>query len=256
MKLKTFSDLLIFKTEANLRAEISRYYLNYLWWVFNPLSSMLVFYLVFGIFLDRDTPHFVAFLLCGITSWQWFASTVNNASGSIFQGRGLMLQVDIPKIFFPLEVLLRDTFKHVFVLALLLVFLVFYPTPTGPTWLALPILLLIQFIINAALAVLCAALVPFIPDLTFIISTLINLAFFGSGIFYSIEQVILPEHRFIIYLNPMAGLIKNYREILIYGNWPDWTYLLWVFIGGTILLSFAIWLVARLDHVYPRVCHQ
>ena len=96
MKIKTFKDLLIFKTAANLRAEVSRYYLNYLWWIFNPLSTMLVFYLVFGIFLNRGTPHYVGFLLCGITSWQWFANTVNNAAGSIYGGKGLMLQVTYP----------------------------------------------------------------------------------------------------------------------------------------------------------------
>lgn len=256
MKTKTFFDLLVFKTGANLRTEVSRYYLNYLWWVFNPLSSMLVFYVVFGIMLDRGTEHFVAFLLCGLTSWQWFANTVNNASASIYQGRGLMLQVNIPKIFFPLEVLLRDSFKQLFVLGLLLFFLFFYPTPVSSTWIALPILLLVQFIINAGLALLCAALVPFVPDLKFVIGTLIQLAFFGSGIFFSVEQVVLPEHRFIVYLNPMAGLIKNYREILIYSHWPDWTYLMWVTIGGLALLSGAVYMTFRLDHYYPRICQQ
>lgn len=256
MKTKTFFDLLVFKTGANLRTEVSRYYLNYLWWVFNPLSSMLVFYVVFGIMLDRGTEHFVAFLLCGITSWQWFSNTVNNASNSIYAGRGLMLLVNIPKIFFPLEVLFRDSFKHLFVLALLLTFLTIYPTPTGMTWIALPALLAIQFIINAAFAMLCAALVPFVPDLKFVIQTVIHLAFFGSGIFFSIEDVVLPEHRFIIYLNPMAGLIKSYREILIYANWPDWTYLLWVTVGGVLLLTLSASLIFKFDHTYPRICQQ
>lgn len=256
MKTKTFVDLLIFKTRANLCTEVSRYYLNYLWWIFNPFSSMLVFYLVFDVFLNRGTPHFVGFLLCGITSWQWFSNTVNNASGSIYGGKALMLQINIPKIFFPLEVLLRDAFKQLFALSLLLTFLTFYPTPSGTTWLALPILLAIQCIINAGFAILCAAIVPFVPDLKFVINTLLHLAFFGSGIFFSIEQVILPKHRFIIYLNPMAGLIKNYREILIYAHWPDWQYLFWVLCGGLALLAFAVWLTFRLDHVYPRVCQQ
>lgn len=256
MKLKSFIDLLIFKTEANLRAEVSKYYLNYLWWIFTPLSTMLVFYVVFGIFLNRGTTHYIAFLLCGITSWQWFANTVNNASGSILNNKGLLMQVDIPKIFFPLEILLRDSFKQIFVLVILLIFLLFYPTPVRITWLALPVLVAIQFVVNAAFAMLCAAVVPFVPDLRFVVQTLIQLAFFGSGIFYSIEQVVLPEHQFIMCINPMAGLIKNYREVLIYAHWPDWQYLLWVLTSSLLLLFIATRMLFHFDRVYPRICQQ
>lgn len=256
MRLKTFFDLLVFKTGASLRTEIAHYYVNYLWWVFTPLSSMLVYYLVFGTFLNRGTPNFVAFLLCGVTSWQWFASTVNNASGSILGGKGLMLQVNIPKVFFPLEVLLRDSFKHSFVLALLLIFLVFYPTPVTVAWLALPALLVVQFTVNAGIALLCASVVPFVPDFKIIIATCINLAFFGSGIFFSIDQVILPKHRHIIYLNPMAGLIKNYRQVLLHGQWPDWSYLGYSLAVGVVLSIIGAWVIFSFDHVYPKACQK
>jgi lipopolysaccharide transport system permease protein len=117
----------------------------------------------------------------------------------------------------------------------------------------LPVLLLIQGVLVLGVAMLCAALVPFLPDLKFIIGTALTLMFFGSGVFFNIESVVLPEHRGILYLNPMAGLITSYREILIGGNWPDWGYLLKVFASGVLILILAIGLVRRFDHVYPRV---
>ncbi len=247
---------MIFKTGANLRTEVSRYYLNYLWWVIEPVLTMGIFYLVFGIFMNRGTPHFIAFLLCGLTFWNWFARTVNNASASIMQGQGIMQQVDILKIFFPLEVILRDCFKLLFSLFLLLVFLLFYPTPTSSTWLALPLIMLVQLFFIAGVSILCAAIVPFIPDLKFIISTALQLMFFGSGVFFSIESVVLPEHQFILYLNPMAGLLRAYRQILIDNVWPNWFYLAMVFLFALMLLGFALWIIFRFDHIYPRVCQQ
>jgi lipopolysaccharide transport system permease protein len=253
---KTFFDLLIYKTGANLRTEVSRYYLNYLWWVIEPVLTMAVFYVVFGIFMNRGTEHFVAFLLCGLTFWNWFVRSMSNASTSIMGGQGLMQQVDIQKVFFPLEVVLRDCFKLLFSLTLLLVFLLFHPTPLSLTWLALPLLMLAQLCLVAGGAILCAALVPFVPDLKFIISTTLHLMFFGTGIFYNIDSVVLPEHRYLIYLNPMAGLIKAYRQVLIYDTWPDWLYLAKVFVFALLLLAFSLWLVFKLDHVYPRVCQQ
>ena len=248
--------LLFFKTSANLRTEVSQYYLNYLWWVLEPILTMAIFYVVFGVFLNRGTEHYVAFLLCGLTAWNWFARSIEHASRSIYQSRGLILQVNLSKIFFPLEVFLRDGFKHLFVLSLLLAFLVFYPTPVSVTWLALPVLLFVQALLILGISILCAALVPFLPDLSFIISTGLHLMFFGSGIFFRIEDVVLPEHQFLMYLNPMAGLLKAYRDVLIYASWPDWYYLAKVSIIAIILLAGAVWLTRKLDYIYPRVCQQ
>ena len=253
---RNFFELLIYKTGANLRTEVSRYYLNYLWWVIEPVLLMAVFYVVFGVFMNRNTEHFTAFLLCGLTFWNWFAHSVNNASSSILQGQGIMMQVDIRKVFFPLEVVLQDCFKLIFTLSLLLVFLFFVQIPFSITWLALPILMIIQLCLVLGVAVLCAALVPFVPDLKFVIAMILQLLFFGSGVFYRIDSVVLPEHRFLMYLNPMAGLLREYRQILISGMWPNWLYLSYVLMLALGVLLFSLWLISRLDHIYPKVCQQ
>lgn len=241
---------------ANLSVEVASYYLNYIWWVLEPLLMMAIFYVVFDIMLHQGTDNFVGFLLVGLAAWNWFARSVNNAKNSIHDARGLIMQVRIPKSFFPFVTVCQDGFKHLFVTALLLVFLVFYPTPISVTWLALPLLVGIQFILTLAVSMLCAAIVPFVPDLRFIVSTVLELLFFASGIFYDLDTMVIPEHQPIIYLNPMAGLIKNYRAILLYGRWPDWSYLGWVTLASILFLGLALLLLKKLDHVYPRVCQQ
>ena len=123
MDVRGFINLLIVKIQANLRNEVSRYYLNYFWWVIEPILTMMVFYVVFSILLQRGTPYFTGFLLVGITHWMWFARTIQNGSQSILQGKGLMLQINVYKAFFPLVVVGRDAFKQIFVTSLLLLFL-------------------------------------------------------------------------------------------------------------------------------------
>lgn len=255
MKSNFFS-LLTAKAYANLRTEVSRYYLNYFWWVFEPILTMLTFYLVFGIFLSNGTPNYVAFLLTGLVPWQWFANGVTQSSNSIIANRGLMLQVNISKIFFPLEIILRGTFKHLFVLTLLLFFLICYPTPVTVTWIALPVLMFIQLLYIVSIGTFCATIVPFVPDLQFIVSTIVRLGMYASGIFYNIDTVVLPKHRFIMYMNPIGGLIKSYRDILMYAKWPDWTYLGYLTIAGLILLFISTSVLRKFDHVYPRICQQ
>ena len=242
------------KTFANLKSEVSRYYLNYLWWVIEPLLMMGVFYVIFGIFLNRKTDNYVAFLLCGLTAWNWFNRTVANSAGSICGNTMLMMQFNISKLFFPLEVFLQDTFKQLFVVFLLLTFLMLHPAPVSITWLALPLLLVVQGILVLGVSVLVAAFVPFFPDLKFIVHTGLIILFFGSGIFFSIDNVVLPEHRYLMYINPMAGLIELYRDVLMYGEWPDWIYLFKVFIFSVAILIAGISVTRHFDADYPRLC--
>lgn len=217
---------------------------------------MSIFYVVFDIMLHRGTPNFVGFLLVGLVFWNWFSRSVGNGKESIFNARWLILQVQMPKSFFPFVVTCQDFFKQLFVISLLLIFLVFYPTPVTTCWFALPVLIVIQYVLILAVTFLCAALVPFIPDLRFIINTILELLFFASGIFYDLDTMVLPEHQHIIYMNPIAGLLKNYRLILIKGQWPDWHYLFLVFLGSVIFLMGTLFLLKKLDHVYPKVCQQ
>lgn len=256
MRNKNFIDLLLYKTRANLRAEVSRLYLNYAWWALEPLFSMAVFYVVFGIFMNSATPHFALFLLIGTTQWQWFSATVLHAANSIQAASGLMQQVDIPKIFFPLEVVLQDSFKHLFVLALLAVFLCFYPVPVCWPWLALPLVLGLQGLLVLACSVFFAAVVPFFPDLRLILATVMNVMFFITGIFFDVDMFVLPEHRHWMYANPMAGIIREYRAIIIRGEWPDWMYLGNVLLGTVMFLWVALYIIRRYDKMYPRICQQ
>jgi len=256
MRIKNFFEILYVKVAANLKIEVAQYYLNYAWWILEPIMTMGVFYLVFGIMLNRGTEHFVAFLLVGLTSWNWFSQGVSSSLTSILANKSLILQTKIPKILFPFTIVCQTTFKHFIVTGILLMFLVFYPTPTTICWISLPLLMVVQFVFITASATFCAAIVPFLPDLKFVIQTLLRLMFYGSGVFFSIDKVVLPEHQAILYLNPIAGLLQNYRKILIYGEWPDWIYICNVFIFSCLFMWFAIYMVFRLDHKYPRVCIQ
>lgn len=234
--------------------EVSRYYLNYLWWLLEPLLMMGVFYVVFGLFMESAVPHYPAFLLVGLVTWNWFNRTTNNASNSLVNGCNLMNQLDIPKLFFPLQIFLQDFIKHLFVLVILIVFLLVYPTPVHKTWMILPILIIVQALLILSTATLTAAIIPFVPDLKFIINTGLLLMFFGSGIFYDIEDIRVIQYKEWMYSNPMAVIIKAYRDILIYGEWPNWGHMIYVISISIVLLAIALWIISRYQKIYPRIC--
>jgi lipopolysaccharide transport system permease protein len=250
--LSKYIELIFYKTYADLRAETERTYLGFMWWVFEPIMFMGVFYIFFGFLLDQRTENYVPFLLIGLTSWQWFKSCLSHGAETILGGHSLMQQVHLPKVIFPIILILTDTVKFIFILILLLLFLWIYGYGIGMPYLALPAVLIVQLLFTTALTFLLAAIVPFLPDLRFVVENVLLAIFFMSGIF--IEASVVPEaYRHYYYMNPIVNIIESYRDILMYNTWPDGSTLL--IIG--IISSFGIWLgtrlIARFEYVYPKV---
>lgn len=253
MNTKQYIDLIIVKVKLNLRSEASRSYLSYAWWLLEPLMHMIVYYMIFGVFLNRGTDNFVAFLLCGLTPWLWYSKSISNGLGSIVQGKGLMNQVSLHKAFFPLVTIGQDFVKQFSVFLMLLCFLFLYGIEPSLSWLWLPVLVVVQLLFILPCVLFVAAIVPFIPDLRFVVNTLLMFLMFASGVFYSYEDVLLEEHRTIFLLNPIANLIVNYREVLVNGAAPDLLSL--CVITAVSLVTTMLLFVAykRLDKEFSRV---
>lgn len=244
--------LILVKVAANLRAEASGNYLSYLWWIFEPILHMLVFYIVFGLLLRSGTENFVAFLLTGLVPWLWFNKTISNSMMSIVQGKGLMMQVHLPKMLLPTIVICQDAVKQTVVMVLLVCFLFLYGISPTVCWLALPVLVVTQLLLISACSYIISAAVPFLPDLRFLVTAGMQMLMFGSAIFYSTDRIPAKYHE-IFYLNPVANLLRNYRDIFLYNKWPDWDALFFIS-SGSLAVIFIMWFVLRrLDHIYPRV---
>jgi len=250
---KQHREVVLFKAFAKLRVEASRYYLGFLWWVFHPLLTMAIFYLVFHVLLQRGEPDYVAFLLIGVTTWHWFSNTISHSMNSIWGGGSLMSQVDIPKVVFPCVIIVLDTIKFSFVFLILLIFLIIYGHTPDVKYISLPLILLVQLLVITAGAFLVAAVVPFMPDLEYVFGVLLRLMLFLSGIFYSSERI--PEkYKEYFYLNPMANLIESYRAVMMKHDWPDWTSLGLVANAAIIGIVATNLFIKRFDRLYPRIC--
>ncbi len=246
-----YDELLWVLVRARLASEASKQYLHVLWWFLEPLLSLSVFYLVFGVLLQRGTANFVDFLLVGVVAWNWFQRTVSNATQSISSGKGLMLQVYFPKILLPLATVLQDLVKQGFVFFLLLCYLL-GAGYLQMSWLAFPLVVLLQLILVTGVAGVVAALVPFLPDLRFVVATGLQLLLFGSGVFYQLSEI--PEALQSLFLaNPVATLLHLYREILLYGNLPALGKMAVLASYGAFFCALSYFLLRRFDALYPRV---
>ncbi len=250
--LRRYWELILYKTYADLRAETERTYLGFLWWIFEPILFMSIFYVFFGILLNQGQKDYVPFLLIGLTIWQWFKACLSHGAETILGGHALMQQVYLPKVIFPIILILTDSVKFIFIFSLLLIFLWIYGYLPTVHYLALPLLLLIQFMLITACVFFLAAMVPFFPDLRFIVENLLLAVFFMSGVMMD-ANAIPEQYRGYYYLNPIVTLLESFRDVLMHQRWPHWEALVWIALTAIVGIFLAYRLIKKFEYTYPKV---
>jgi homopolymeric O-antigen transport system permease protein len=250
--LRHIAHVVSYRALAELRSEGSRTYAGYLWWIFQPLLMFGVYYIAFNFVMSNRTENFAIFLFTGIVLWQWFSVSVLRCSGSLISARALMQQVNLHKSVFPFSIVMVNTVKFCVTLFILFIVLQLAGFHPGAAWITLPILLLIELIVILAYGCFAAMISPFMPDFQNILSTILHLMFFVSGIIYDLS--IMPDRvQAILKFNPMAILIRETRTVLMYNQMPHWSTLIIPVIQAFVVLSISLLLIHRFDKVYPKI---
>jgi lipopolysaccharide transport system permease protein len=224
------NELLLNLTLRELRGKFKRSALGWLWSVINPLTSIIVYSLVFGLFFKAEPPvgdpsglhSYAFFLVCGLLPWTFLSNGLGGATGSIVGNEGL-----VKKVFFPRWVLpaastlswLATFLVEMLVLAVILgiagnVVLVWVPLVL--------VVVLIQFVFVLGLGLALSALNTYFRDIQHFLSILLNVWFYATPVIYPID--LPPEEaevlgftvpiRSIIEFNPMTSFVDAYRALL------------------------------------------
>ena len=100
----------------------------------------------------------------------------------------------------------------------------------------LPVIFLIQCALILGIGVGAAAANVFYRDVDPLLKLAVQIWFYASPVLYPVSRV--PEDlRWLYFLNPMAGIIASYRDILLYGRWPGEYLLLSAVIAVLVLVA-------------------
>ncbi|MFT4873351.1 ABC transporter permease [Congregibacter sp.] len=246
MTLRRFWMLVDEMARMSLKADASRFYLGYLWWVLEPLLYVAVFYVVFEVLLGTRRADFLVFLMCGKLTFIWFSKSVVHASRSIVASKGLIGKIDLPKALFPLAVVHEGLYKQAAVFALLFAFLMLNGYGVGANWLWLIPVLVVNYFLVVAGSLIAAFLVCLVFDFTIAISMGMIFLLFTSGIFWDVRALATPEMTdWVLALNPLAFIIDAYRQVLMVGVAPDLFHLAAVAIAACLIIAVMLHLLRK-----------
>lgn len=212
--------------------------LGFVWSFLNPLCLIAVYALVFKYYIRfNNVDNYTLFLFAGLLPWIWFSSGLLEATGAISGGGNLVTKAMFPPHVLPIVSVLTNLMNFLFSLPLLVAFM--FATGITPTisFIALPVVILVELVFLAGLALALSAINVHFRDVQHILGNLITFWFFLCPIIYPPENV--PERfRFTLYLNPVAIFTDMYHKVIVKGTYPD-LYLLG-FSAVVATLSFAI----------------
>ncbi|MEH6584795.1 MAG: ABC transporter permease [Halioglobus sp.] len=237
MTLSQYFKLIDVQARMGLRADASKFFLGYIWWVLEPLLYVGVFYVVFNIVLESKRSDFLVFLMCGKLAFIWFSKTVMQASNSIIENKGLIGKLNIPKTLFPMSVIQQGVYKQLVVFLLLFAVLIVGGYPVSLTWLWLIPVLVVNYLMIVACAFIGSCLVCLVRDFSLFISLGMIFMMFTSGIFWDVRDLGDPyKTEMVLALNPLAFLLDAYRQVLMEQTAPDLVHLLEIGVVSCVII--------------------
>lgn len=231
--------------ERELTSKFKRSRGGMLWVVLQPLLFLAGYTLAFGVILKSrwgnagtgSSAEFALIMFAGLIFFNFFSAVVSAAPGLIVHNKPY-----VQKMVFPLEVLSWSTLLAALVNAFvsLLIWIIFSVAIRGyvPFSLAwLPVIVIPFALIILGLCWFLSAAGVFHPDIEHLVPMVMLMLMLLSPLFFPVSAI--PEKvRFLFDFNPLAYVLEQARQVMIYGEAPDFGL---VAIGWVIGVLFA-WL--------------
>ena len=230
--------LLQLLVERDLKIKYRRSVLGYFWSILNPLLMMIILTIVFSTVFRFDIPNYPVYLLAGQLMYSFFAEATSMALESILDGAALIKKVYLPKFIFPLSRVLSSFTSVILSLCALFLVMVITGVEFHLTLLLLPVALLYILIFSIGIGFIMSAAVVFFRDLKYLYSVLLTALNYITPIFYPVS-IVPPEYKALVMYNPLYHFVTFFRQVTIYGQWPDFETHLFCFgyAFGTIFLG-------------------
>jgi len=252
--IRKYYSYAIYAGKAELKSEVVNSYLNWLWWILDPIFFMLIYTFIVQVVFKNNQPNFPVFVFIGLTAWNFFSGMITGSVKLFSHNRNIISKVYIPKYMLLFSksyiYLFKAMISFVLILGLMCIFKISFTINLLwfiPTFFVL-------YIITFGISSIVMHFGAYIEDLQNAINIILRMIFYLSGVFYNISTS-LPNMwgKMLLKLNPVACIVNEFRKIFMLGTTPDFFILLIWFFLGIFLLVIGVLLVHKYEKGYVKV---
>lgn len=228
---------------------IERYYgtkLGIFWALLNPFFQLIVYYFVFSILFNSNIPNFALYLFSGLIVMMFFSESTTKGLSLMTKHKPILENIIINKIDLYISAIISTFMGFAFNFLIYLLFSLFFEVNYTIYVLYIPLLVLNLAIFVLALQLLLGIIHVYFRDINHLWDMALLVFFWGSPVFYS-KDVILENAPGLLYINPIAGILTNLREVLLFGQPPSLNVLIINFLSATVLLLVVLVIFKKLS---------
>lgn len=214
-------NILFSLTKNDFKSQYMANYLGIIWAFAQPLVMLCIMWFVFQVGFKAKPVSgipFILWLACGMLPWFFFADSISKGTNSILDNSFLVKKIAFRASTLPLVKLGGALVIHLFFLVLLVGMFLYYGYMPTIYWLQIPYYLLCVCLLIIGISWFTSSTVVFIPDINQFISICLQLGFWVTPIFWSMDMV-PKQFQLFLKVNPVYYIVNGYRETFITQVW-------------------------------------
>ena len=252
--VKKYFHYIIYAAKSQLRSEVSNSYLDWVWWILEPFCNMLIYMFIFGYVFNAKEPYFPAFIFIGISMWSFFSRTLNASVKLIKSNKAIVTKVYIPKQILLLKLILVNAFKMLLSFLIVILMMLAYRINLSICFLYAIPAIVILFLITYGISCFLVHFGVYVEDLAYIVSILLSMMMYLTGIFYSIENRVPDPFGYLLNTyNPIAFLIHTMRNSLLYQKGTSAVFLIFWLLISLLIAVIGTRLIYKNENNYVKV---
>jgi lipopolysaccharide transport system permease protein len=197
------------------------------WPLINPLGHLLLYTFLFSVVLkvkfgaDGSTGNFALYLMAGLLPWGCLSESLSRSTTVILEAPNLVKRVVFPVEILPLVLVISSFMSELVAFSILLVASTICLGKINPTILFLPLIMLSQVLFTLGLSWLLSSVGVFVRDFRHFMALGLSAWMYTTPIVYP-ASALPAQLKVLLWLNPMAGIVMDYRRVVLEGKSPDW----------------------------------
>jgi ABC-2 type transport system permease protein len=219
---RRFFDLLWLISATEFKKSFHGTAFGYLWSLVRPLMLFGVLLVVFTriIRFGGNVPNYPVLLLFNLVVFGLFQEGTGAAVTSVLAQEGIVRKTQFPRLVIPLSSVMVALFTLSLNLIAVFAFILVYGVGPMWTWLLLPVILALIFVLTCAVSLLLSALNVRFRDIAIIWVVIAQVLLYATPLIYPLEIIGPSFLRDLLLANPLTLIFEQARVWIIDPNAP------------------------------------
>ena len=223
----------------NFTSKYKDSFIGVLWSFLNPLIEMALLTAIFSTVFARSIENFPVYFLTGRIVINFFNSGTKIAMNSIKSNRSIFNKIFIPRYIFALGGICSEFLNFLMSVLVLIAIMILTQAPFYPMALLSVIPIGVLFLLITGVGLILAIVCTKFSDIAYLYKIFTSLLVYACVIFYPITSVPQPMRGYME-LNPVYGIIAQFRCFVMEGQFPSTRLMLTTFAFSLIIFIIGI----------------